>query len=433
MSQEYTNKVVTLWYRPPELLLGETRYDESIDLWSAGCILAELLLGKALFPGKDETDQLKLIFETMGTPDSITWNRCFRQLPKLSSGDVRIKKSIASKFREKYVNGDDGLQQAFNLIERLLQHDPKKRVRALYAMESIYFRSHPIAPDNPLDMIYDRSKPSIDNAMSIQGTNTFPKKMKTLDEILGGDSHEYQTKPIRREAKAAAQKASSAAKKNGLDDKAAYEDAYAEYLRMAAINRSGTNQSSHNHRCQENEIQKLQQKQQWGELREEQKREMHHRYIQRKKERSRRHGEELLAVTHIDGNRKDMIKEKGSNEIGQEDGEKKGLNSLKVVETACDRDSGDENINNSCINDEKSRVRSSVDSEREKIKSLSRTNRRWESKIIDSEKDLRHNKYENISISSARPHEKDAQDWNVDSKHRKDGEWKTLDTKLQRL
>ena len=55
-------------------------------------------------------------------------------------------------------------------------------------MESIYFHSHPITPDNPFDMIYDRSKPIIGNTVSIQSTNIFPKKMKTLDEILGGDS-----------------------------------------------------------------------------------------------------------------------------------------------------------------------------------------------------------------------------------------------------
>ncbi|PNX91220.1 cyclin-dependent kinase, partial [Trifolium pratense] len=49
-----TNRVITLWYRPPELLLGTTRYGPAVDMWSVGCIFAELLHGKPIFPGKDE-------------------------------------------------------------------------------------------------------------------------------------------------------------------------------------------------------------------------------------------------------------------------------------------------------------------------------------------------------------------------------------------
>ncbi|RHZ32620.1 hypothetical protein DYB37_009238 [Aphanomyces astaci] len=56
-SGRYTNKVVTLWYRPPELLMGCTAYDYSIDMWSVGCIFAELLLGKAPLQGRNELEQ----------------------------------------------------------------------------------------------------------------------------------------------------------------------------------------------------------------------------------------------------------------------------------------------------------------------------------------------------------------------------------------
>ena len=69
---------VTLFCHPPELLLGERRYDECTDLWLACFILVELLLGNVLFPRNDETYQLKLIFVIMGTLDSVTW--CFRQV-----------------------------------------------------------------------------------------------------------------------------------------------------------------------------------------------------------------------------------------------------------------------------------------------------------------------------------------------------------------
>lgn len=54
----YTNNVITLWYRPPELLLGEVLYGPSVDMWSVGCIFAELLYGKPILPGKDELHQV---------------------------------------------------------------------------------------------------------------------------------------------------------------------------------------------------------------------------------------------------------------------------------------------------------------------------------------------------------------------------------------
>ncbi|KAM0944551.1 putative cyclin-dependent kinase CMGC-CDKL-Cr family [Dioscorea sansibarensis] len=58
--------VVTRWYRSPELLLGDEKYNKAIDVWSVGCIMAEMLTGKVLFPGKSEIDQLDLIFMMMG-------------------------------------------------------------------------------------------------------------------------------------------------------------------------------------------------------------------------------------------------------------------------------------------------------------------------------------------------------------------------------
>jgi cyclin-dependent kinase 12/13 len=69
----YTNNVITLWYRPPELLLGAHSYGTAVDMWSVGCILAELLYRKPIFPGKTEIDQLDLIFRLCGTPTDETW------------------------------------------------------------------------------------------------------------------------------------------------------------------------------------------------------------------------------------------------------------------------------------------------------------------------------------------------------------------------
>ena len=70
---DYSNRVITLWYRPPELLLGATAYGPAVDIWSIGCIMLETVARKALFPGKDEIDQILKIWRVMGSPTVQTW------------------------------------------------------------------------------------------------------------------------------------------------------------------------------------------------------------------------------------------------------------------------------------------------------------------------------------------------------------------------
>lgn len=69
----YTKEVVTLWYRAPELLLGATEYSTPVDLWSVGCIFAEVISKRALFDGDSEQDQIRKIFRLMGTPTEDVW------------------------------------------------------------------------------------------------------------------------------------------------------------------------------------------------------------------------------------------------------------------------------------------------------------------------------------------------------------------------
>eukprot|EP01065_Artemidia_motanka_P043268 TRINITY_DN5973_c0_g1_i1.p1 TRINITY_DN5973_c0_g1~~TRINITY_DN5973_c0_g1_i1.p1 ORF type:complete len:309 (+),score=54.08 TRINITY_DN5973_c0_g1_i1:66-992(+) len=71
--KKYTHEVVTLWYRAPEVLLGSTDYGFGVDIWSAGCIFAEMATGDPLFPGKDESEQLLRIFKLLGTPTDEIW------------------------------------------------------------------------------------------------------------------------------------------------------------------------------------------------------------------------------------------------------------------------------------------------------------------------------------------------------------------------
>jgi len=70
---EYTNMVVTRWYRAPELLLGDTQYTTAVDMWSMGCILGEMYLREPIFPGASDKDQLFRIFQRAGPPTHLSW------------------------------------------------------------------------------------------------------------------------------------------------------------------------------------------------------------------------------------------------------------------------------------------------------------------------------------------------------------------------
>ena len=77
-----TPKVVTLWYRSPELLLGSSIQTTSIDIWSAACVLGELLLHKPLLPGRSELNQIELIISLLGTPNESIWPVYVKLKPK---------------------------------------------------------------------------------------------------------------------------------------------------------------------------------------------------------------------------------------------------------------------------------------------------------------------------------------------------------------
>nr|XP_018260721.1 CMGC/CDK/CRK7 protein kinase [Kwoniella dejecticola CBS 10117]OBR82879.1 CMGC/CDK/CRK7 protein kinase [Kwoniella dejecticola CBS 10117] len=133
-KDDYTNRVITLWYRSPELLMGETRYKSEVDMWSAGCIILEIFLTKPIFQGTDEINQLEVIYNIMGTPKESEWPGV-KDLPWYEL--VKPKETIESKFIasfEKWLS-----PAALELVQGLLRFDPSQRLSAVQAMKADYF------------------------------------------------------------------------------------------------------------------------------------------------------------------------------------------------------------------------------------------------------------------------------------------------------
>nr|GAT59450.1 Pkinase-domain-containing protein [Mycena chlorophos] len=131
---DYTNRVITLWYRPPELLLGATVYGPEVDMWSAGCIMLELFTKKPVFQGNDEIHQLDTIYRVIGTPNVERWPDIV-SLPWYEL--VKPREEIANHFREMFRKWMS--PAALDLAEQLLFYDPATRVSAVQALEAPYF------------------------------------------------------------------------------------------------------------------------------------------------------------------------------------------------------------------------------------------------------------------------------------------------------
>uniref|UniRef100_A0A6G1SFX1 cyclin-dependent kinase n=1 Tax=Aceria tosichella TaxID=561515 RepID=A0A6G1SFX1_9ACAR len=151
--KQYTNKVVTLWYRAPELLLNTGKYSTPIDVWSIGCIFGELLLQKPLFPGQSEIQQIDLIFKALGSPSEDLWPEYekIRLVQKVKFPHYKYNR-LLDMLDDRKALSDKG----FHLWNKLLAYDPgvksgsdkqsirpTHRITAEHALKHEFFQEEP--------------------------------------------------------------------------------------------------------------------------------------------------------------------------------------------------------------------------------------------------------------------------------------------------
>lgn len=134
-GNEMTSNVVTRWYRAPELLMGCKLYTFAVDIWSLGCVFAELFLRTPYFPADNDFSQLETIFKALGTPTDKEW-------PNMTKLPNYVKYPIyqATPMKNLFTGASE---DAINLLEKMLIYDPVKRITVLNALKHNYFINKP--------------------------------------------------------------------------------------------------------------------------------------------------------------------------------------------------------------------------------------------------------------------------------------------------
>jgi cell division cycle 2-like len=144
----YTGGVVTLWYRAPEVLLGSESYDGApVDVWAAGCVMAEILLCVPLLRGAGQLDQITKMFSLLGTPDEAVWpgyedlpHVRRATLPSYSRGTQRLRERVSSELLS---------NTGFQLLCELLSYNPHDRFTASEALRHPWFVQERPPPSHP--------------------------------------------------------------------------------------------------------------------------------------------------------------------------------------------------------------------------------------------------------------------------------------------
>ncbi|KAL4556175.1 hypothetical protein LXL04_038818 [Taraxacum kok-saghyz] len=180
-----TSRVVTLWYRPPELLLGATEYGVGVDLWSAGCILAELFAGKPIMPGRTEVEQIHKIFKLCGSPCEEYWRKSKLPHATIFKPKHPYQRCLGDIFK-------DFPPFALKLLDSLLAVVPNNRGSASSALQSEFFTSKPL-PCDPSSL--PKYPPSKEYDVKLQ--NDEKKRNKSGSrKSRGSESSRKNTRPF---------------------------------------------------------------------------------------------------------------------------------------------------------------------------------------------------------------------------------------------
>lgn len=185
----WTDYVATRWYRAPELCGSFfSKYTPAIDIWSIGCIFAELLTGKPLFPGKNVVHQLDLMTDLLGTPSAEAIARVRNEKARRYLSSMRRKKPVP--FSQKFSNVDP---LAHRLLERMLAFEPKDRPTAEEALADPYFRNiakverEPSAqPVTKMEFEFERRRVTKDDVRELIYREILEYHPKLLKEFLDG-------------------------------------------------------------------------------------------------------------------------------------------------------------------------------------------------------------------------------------------------------
>lgn len=176
-SENLTPTVVTRWYRPPELLFGAKNYSYGVDMWSIGCIFAELFLLNPYFPGDNDIDQLSTIFQAMGTPTLKQWPT-MKNLPYY----IEFTECKGTPFRNVLTAASS---DAIDLLEKLLVYDPSKRISAKDALNHPFFKNGDYTPIDKLPLPIESNDEKIVHVTNVRNVR---------DEIKDSDGMEIVTK-----------------------------------------------------------------------------------------------------------------------------------------------------------------------------------------------------------------------------------------------
>eukprot|EP00093_Oithona_nana_P014450 14450.XXX_436658_438095_1 [CDS] Oithona nana genome sequencing. len=151
-ENEMTGYVATRWYRAPEIMLNWMHYTVTVDMWSVGCIMAEMLTGRTIFPGTDHIDQLTRILVLCGTPSEETLN-------KITSEEARnYIRSLSHMERKNFSEVFKGANPlAIDLLEKMLEIDADKRISADQALAHPYLAQYADPTDEPVSLPYDQT------------------------------------------------------------------------------------------------------------------------------------------------------------------------------------------------------------------------------------------------------------------------------------